>query len=105
MNKDVITLISSQNDVNQSGDIEKVTEEREVFARVKSIGYSEFYQAQAAGLRPNLTFVLSDYMDYNNEQRIKYNDKLYTVIRTYKVESKNELEIVVTAEINTEGVY
>lgn len=72
-----------------------VTEEtrREVFCRLASIGQTEFYQAQATDLRPELKFVLADYLDYNGEYLCIFDGVWYRVLRTYR--AGQELEIVV----------
>ena len=66
---------------------------REVFCRLESIGRTEFYQAQATDLRPELVFVLADYLDYENEYLCIYGGDWYRVIRTYR--KRQELEIIV----------
>lgn len=66
---------------------------REVFCRLASIGQTEFYQAQATDLRPDLKFVLADYLDYDDEYLCIYNDVWYRVLRTFR--AGQELEIVV----------
>lgn len=66
---------------------------REVFCRLASIGQTEFYQAQATDLRPELKFILSDYLDYGGEYLCIFDGEWYRVIRTYRV--GQELEIVV----------
>ena len=68
---------------------------RDVLAGLRSVTRAEFYQAQTAGYKPELVFVLADYLDYADEPRVKYAEKLYRVLRTYRV--GQELEIVVTA--------
>lgn len=80
--KDIINLISVATTENDMGDPIEVPVEREVFADKQSIRQSEFYQAAATGLRPELMFVVRT-VDYNNESKLKYNDKEYTIIRTY----------------------
>ena len=72
-----------------------VTEEtrRDVFCRLASIGQTEFYQAQATDLRPELKFILTDYLDYSGEYLCIYAGEWYRVIRTFRV--GQELEIVV----------
>ena len=80
--KEVIKLISVTVTENDMGDIIETPVEREVFADKQSIRQSEFYQAAATGLRPELMFVVRS-VDYNGEQKLKYNDKEYAVIRTY----------------------
>lgn len=65
---------------------------REVFCRLASIGQSEFYQAQATDLRPELKFVLADYLAYEGEYLCIFDGVWYRVIRTYR--AGQELEIV-----------
>lgn len=69
------------------------TSSRDVLCGLRSIGLTEFYQAQATNYRPELKFVLADYLDYQGETYIRYNRDLYVVIRTYR--TGQELEIVV----------
>lgn len=92
MFNDVIYLISKQRTKNEVGDLiyEKIKTMR--FAQVKSIGQAEFYQAQSQGLKPEIKFVLADYLDYQNQEEIVYNDFVYKVLRTYR--QGNEIEIV-----------
>lgn len=95
---DVIKLLKLYVEINEYGDRTEdptKTESREVFAKVKSIGMKEKYQALAVGLEPELTFVLADYLDYKNEEAVEYNDIRYRVIRTYQKEGTTELELVV----------
>ena len=71
--------------------------ERNVFAEVKSIGQSEFYQAEAVGLKPEIKFLIADFADYQDEKCLKYTpfggtEEIYTVLRTYR--NKLNLEIV-----------
>ena len=80
--RDVIKLISITTTENDMGDTIEVQDERQVFADKQSIRQSEFYQAAATGLRPELMFVVRS-IDYNDEKKLKYNGKEYTIIRTY----------------------
>lgn len=63
-----------------------------VYAEIKSIGQSEFYQAQTSGLKPTQKFIITDYMDYQGQQYLIHEGMRYTVLRTYRT-SGNELEI------------
>ena len=80
--RDVVKLISVAVTENDMGDkIEKETE-TEVFANKRSIRQSEFYQAAATGLRPEIMFeVWSE--EYSNQPRLEYGSKQYTIIRAY----------------------
>ena len=80
--KEVIKLISVTTTENDMGDIIETPVEREVFADKQSIRQSEFYQAAATGLRPELMFVVRS-VDYSGEPKLKHGDKTYTIIRTY----------------------
>ena len=80
--KDVISLITITTTENELGDTIEVPTERQVFADKQSIRQSEFYQAAATGLRPELMFVVRS-IDYNQEPKLKHGDKTYTIIRTY----------------------
>ena len=97
MYDNVIKLISESNIVDEYGDIQSEQSEREVFVDLRSIGQSEFYQAQAVGLKPEIKFVMADYLDYKNEKRLKYRpfdgeEEEYTILRTYR--ANNEVELV-----------
>ena len=80
--RDVVKLISIAVTENDMGDIIETPVEREVFADKQSIRQSEFYQAAATGLRPELMFVVRS-IDYEGEPKLKCNGKEYTIIRTY----------------------
>lgn len=93
----VITLMKETNTVDSYGDTTQTFTERQVFAEVKSIGQSEFYQAEAVGLKPEIKFVIADFADYQDEKKLKYTpfggvEEIYSVIRTYR--NKINLEIV-----------
>jgi hypothetical protein len=67
---------------------------REVLGGLRSVTRAEFYQAQAVGYNPEKTFVLADYLDYNDESLVKHDGQLFRVLRTYR--DDQELEIIVT---------
>lgn len=97
MYNEVIKLVSESKTVDGFGDTVTVESERVVFAELKSIGQSEFYQAQAVGLKPEIKFILADYLEYNDEKLLKYTpfngeEKVYDIIRTYRM--NNTLELV-----------
>lgn len=97
MYDEIVILVTADKTKNEYGDMPESSSERMVFAELKSIGQSEFYQAQTAGLKPEMKFVLADYLDYRDEKQLKYKpyngvEETYTVIRTYR--TGNELEIV-----------
>lgn len=64
--------------------------EEKVLCNIKSIGYTEFYQAQSVGLRPEIKVQLR-LVDLDDVTHFKYQDKLYKVIRFYKKEDISEI--------------
>ena len=84
----VISLIKIQKNTNKYGDLVETKSKRVVMAEVMSIGQSEFYQAQAAGLKPEIKFKIADYLDYEGEEVLEYTERgrteEYKVIRTYR---------------------
>lgn len=93
----VIKLIKETITVNEYGESVPTATERQIFAEVKSISQSEFYQAQAVGLKPEIKFLIADFADYEGEKKLKYTpfggtEEIYTVLRTYR--NKINLEIV-----------
>jgi len=93
----VITLISETDTVDEYGDTVTTQTTRNIFAEVQSISQTEFYQAQALGLKPEIKFVIADFADYQNEEKLKYTpfggtEQTYNILRTYR--NKQTLEIV-----------
>ena len=65
-------------------------EYQKVFCNIKGIGLTEFYQAQSAGLKPEIKVELR-LADIADVTHFKYNDKLYKVLRTNIKEDSTEL--------------
>ena len=94
---DVITLLNETETTDYYGDPVKTFTERQLFASVKSISQTEFYQAQAIGLKPEIKFLIADFFDYKGEKQLKYTpfggtEQIYDIIRTYR--DGTTLEIV-----------
>ena len=102
MYNEVIYLLSTQYITNKVGDTIEAATKTMRFARLKSIGQTEFYQAQAQGLKPEIKFVLADYLDYNDQEEVVYNNFRYKVLRTYR--TGNEIEIVCYGGVRLEVV-
>lgn len=94
MRNDICILIT---EFSEDGEIKSV--EKEIWCEVKSCTRSEFYQAYAAGLTPkyNLDIDSWDFDDasllINGERkypvRVKYNDVIYNIMRTYEKDKFN----------------
>ena len=97
MNEILILILQTQS-ADPYGDPVVAEESREVFGRLGSIGQVEFYQAHAVGLKPELKFILADYLDYEGETLVEYLGQRYRVLRTFR--SGQELELVLYREVN-----
>lgn len=100
MYDDVIYLIKDQNtgSKNSVGDPIFEPVERMVFADEKGIRQSEFYQASAQGLKPEIMFEMR-LADYQQEQKLKFNDAIYDIFRTFK-KNKDYIELVCKGVVN-----
>ena len=98
--REIIDLVNITKVTNDYGDIVESETLTQVFADKQSIRQSEFYQAFATGLRPELMFVIRE-VDYNNQPRIKYNSKYYNIIRTYGKDGEL-LELICEGIVGTE---
>ena len=95
---ELLTLIRQTTGADDYGDPTVAETSREVLARLGSIGQSEFYQAHAVGLKPELKFILADYLDYENETLVEYLGQRYRVLRTFR--NGQELELILYQEVN-----
>lgn len=71
-------------------------EDKMIYCNVKSIGLTEFYQAQSVGLKPELK-IEARLIDLDGATHFKYNNKLYKILRTNKKE--DYIELVLTSMI------
>lgn len=84
---------------NDIGDlVSNITYGKEVFCDEKSIKASEFYQAQAVGMKPEVTLEIM-LVDYEKEKYVIYENEEYTILRTYK-KSPEKIELTLVRGIN-----
>lgn len=108
MMDDVIRLIGFTYTYDEYGNQIPTPSERQVFCRVRSVGRSEFYSAAQTELHPEYVFVLSHYKDYRGEKYAKYVDwtgteKVYSIIRTYRPEGSDTVELTAQERIGNDG--
>lgn len=70
------------------------TERKTVYATVKSVKQSEFYNAAIAGTSADLIVRLY-YLEYDNQKQVEVNGVTYRVLRTYRVNS-DYIELTLT---------
>ena len=71
---------------------------RAVFCGIRQ---QEFYQSHATDFRPEIKFVLADYLEYNGETLAEYDGQRYRIIRTYR--TGQTLELVAQRASKEEG--
>lgn len=96
----LISLITNTKAVNALGDavLTPTKTERQVYADLYSVGQSEFYQAAATGLKPEIKFEIMA-IEYQNESQLEYNSKIYNIIRTYN-KGLDRLELTCQGVVN-----
>lgn len=96
MREDLISLISSTVIYDNIGNPIKTPIVKDVFCTIDSISQSEYFQASQNGLKPQLKITLCEF-DYNNETTVKYNNKNYTVYRTF-LRNDERIELYLTTK-------
>lgn len=77
-----VQLIGGASGQSELGDVLPPALPRTVLAERKSIRQSEFYQAAAAGLRPERLFVVWS-REYRGERLLEHDGRRFTIIRSY----------------------
>ena len=100
MTDTVIKLITSGERYQDNNGIWRNREgsEREIFARVGSVGRNEFFSAGEAGFRPEFQFTIFD-QEYRGEALCEYEGTLYSIYRTYNVPGSDALELYVQRKV------
>jgi len=98
---EVVKLVTIANTTNDAGDLISSPTEREVMANKKSVRQSEFYQAMAIGLKPEVVFELRT-VEYDGETLLSHGDKEYRIIRSYARDDE-WTELTCTSLVNKAG--
>ena len=94
-----ITLIRTEKSVNAYGDWVETEIRRTVYAEEVSVSQTEFYQGYAVGFKPEVKFILENFMDYQGEKIVEYvpfmgdtqHPVRLTALRTYNAGDQVEL--------------
>lgn len=78
----VIYLIGKTYAADSIGQYVPTQVKREVYCDVRSITRAEWYDAGRQGFKPDISFVMFA-PDYQGENEIEYNERRYSVYRTY----------------------
>ena len=77
----VIYLLSTTISYDEIGNPIEVITEKKSFTKEKFVGSAEYYNAAAAGLRPERKFEVFT-REYKGEAKLKYDGVIYRIIRT-----------------------
>lgn len=77
-----VTLISQTYEQDEIGNQIPVESETTVLCGKRSVGRSEFYNAAANGMRPELVLVIHGY-EYHDEKVVRFEGAKYNVVRSY----------------------
>lgn len=98
--KDVGYLCKENKTLDKHNRPKTTYQESLIYCNVKSIGLTEFYQAQSVGLKPEIK-IEARLIDIDGVTHFRYNNKLYKILRTNKKEDSIEL-ILSSMIINNE---
>lgn len=87
-----LVLISETIQEDEIGNRIPIETRKTILCDKKSAGRNEYYQAAAAGLKPELVLIVHAY-EYNGEQLVEFEGKRYSVIRIYELNDE-EIELV-----------
>ncbi len=88
-----LTLIGQTIQEDEIGNQKPVEMRTTILCALNSVGRNEFYSGAAAGLRPELVFLVHAY-EYNGERIVEFEGVRYNVIRTYQTGTE-EIELTV----------
>ena len=80
---EIIKLVTSTTAPNEVGIPVETTTSVDVYADRKSVKRTEYYAANAAGSRADVTFVVNA-DDYSGQMRVEHGSEKYEVTRAYQ---------------------
>lgn len=104
MNDQLLTLVSESTiGTDEQGNVIKDYSRNFVFCEELSINQTEFYQAHANGLKPEIKLKIEDYYDYHDEKIAIYKGIKYNVLRAYRVPNSRSIEITLHGGVIDNG--
>jgi SPP1 family predicted phage head-tail adaptor len=77
-----------------------VTEEKKRFCEELSVTRSEYYEAENVGYKPEIVLKLNRASDFANELRVRYQGKIYDIIRNYPTRDGGIELVIQRSDIN-----
>lgn len=89
---DIIYLLSNEIKEDDIGNMSSSNiSSSKCYAKKQSVKSNEFYNAVSVGINPTIEFVIKR-LNYSGESTLKYNNEIYSIIRT--IDPKNKFDIV-----------
>ena len=105
MNADtLILLVSGYNETtNDIGEIVQSEKLRKVYARRQYVRQSEFFQAQANGLKPECMLEVNSF-EYQNEEFCYLDNRKFKIYRAYQIKGTERTELYLTDVVGENNV-
>ena len=103
MFESVATLIrQGEPTFDKYGNEQRAEIEREVFVKTRGVYQSEFYNAAQLGLKPSITFELTNKVDYNGEKVLFFQGRKYSVIRADWNADRDKISLICEERVENE---
>lgn len=83
---DIVTLYADSVTYDEYGVAKKQRSGRDVYCKVDSVTRAEFFDAGRSGLNPEYRITMF-FGDYEGEVLVGYNNRIYSVYRTYQAKT------------------
>ena len=87
---ELIEVVTEKDELNQI--VEKERVKNTTMALISSVSQTEFFSGGRLGLQPSIKAIVYDF-EYSNEPIVKWNNKLYSVYRTFYINGSDKLEL------------
>ena len=74
--------------------------EKKRFCEELSVTRQEYYEAENVGYRPEIVLKLARASDFANELKVKYQEKIYNIIRNYPTKDGGIELVIQRSDIN-----
>lgn len=91
--KDIGYILTENTNISELHRPQIQYKRKKVYCNIKSIGQSEFYQAQVSGLKPEIKVEVKLQDIVENATHFEIKGKIYKILRTYKLQDKTEITL------------
>lgn len=106
MNADTLVKLveKSGQTTNDIGEIVHQEKLRTIYAQRKYVRQSEFFQAQANGLKPECMLEVNSF-EYHNEEFCYLENKRFKIYRAYEIKGTERTELYLTDVVGENNVF